>query len=388
MIRSVASILALFAGFGIAYAGIFAPVAESFDTDTGAITIVNESGDSGWAFDDTCPVSQGSADGPGVLRWGRFPAAAFQGGDGTTGGACEVYGPAQGGSRDVASIPPVDVPDDGCALSFEYFLEFEEPVAFENADVLVSVGGAPPTTLGSLATGELLNDATWRGQSLDLPAGPVAVEFVGSTADGSFNTGAGWVIDDVRIECGATPLCKGLVPTIVGTNGDDIINGTQGPDVIVGLAGNDKINGLGGDDVICGNAGADRLIGGKGDDWLFGGLDVDSIYGQGGSDYLAGGPGNDFLSGGAHADVIFGGDGEDHLLGQGGDDELHGNEESDRLVGGAGFDLLDGGPDEDTCLDARDSDFQNCELDAGCPPTFLGICTAFEAVPRPARGAR
>ena len=61
-------------------------------------------------------------------------------------------------------------------------------------------------------------------------------------------------------------MCQGQVATIVGTNGNNIINGTSGNDVIHGLGGNDIIKGKGGNDVICGGDGADEAHGDGGDD--------------------------------------------------------------------------------------------------------------------------
>ena len=99
--------------------------------------------------------------------------------------------------------------------------------------------------------------------------------------------------------------CGGLTPTLVGTNGDDRIDGTSGVDVIVGGAGNDRIRGLGGNDVICGGAGNDRIIGGPGADRLFGGFGDDDLAGSAGRDILTGGPGNDYLSLGAGGGQII-----------------------------------------------------------------------------------
>lgn len=89
--------------------------------------------------------------------------------------------------------------------------------------------------------------------------------------------------------------CAGLEPTIVGTEGDDVLTGTNGPDVIMGLGGDDDITGLNGDDVICGGAGDDQLSGGNGDDILLGGFGDDLIVGGNGADDLIGGPGWDQL---------------------------------------------------------------------------------------------
>lgn len=100
----------------------------------------------------------------------------------------------------------------------------------------------------------------------------------------------------------ATPvlLCGGLAPTLVGTEGNDLISGTSGRDVIVGLAGDDRIDGLKGDDVICGGAGRDTLVGWAGND---------AIEGGGGDDTLSGGRGLDSLDGGAGTDDCVGGGG-------------------------------------------------------------------------------
>ena len=97
-------------------------------------------------------------------------------------------------------------------------------------------------------------------------------------------------------------LCKGREPTILGTNGHDVIYGTDGPDVIHGLAGKDQIFGLKGDDVICGGGGNDRLYGDGGRDLIIGGR---------GNDKVLGSLGDDRLKGGAATDIIHGGNGTD-----------------------------------------------------------------------------
>lgn len=89
--------------------------------------------------------------------------------------------------------------------------------------------------------------------------------------------------------------CAGLEPTIVGTDGDDVLIGTNDPDVIMGLGGDDVIEGRSGDDVVCGGAGDDELWGGNGADILLGGFGADSISGGNGADDLIGGPGSDDL---------------------------------------------------------------------------------------------
>lgn len=89
------------------------------------------------------------------------------------------------------------------------------------------------------------------------------------------------------------PACKGKTATIIGTDGDDVLQGTPRKDVMVGLAGNDKLSSLAGNDLICGGSGNDLLLGGKGNDRL---------HGQNGRDTLKGGPGKDTLKGGTGKD--------------------------------------------------------------------------------------
>ena len=98
--------------------------------------------------------------------------------------------------------------------------------------------------------------------------------------------------------------CAGLLPTLRGTNGNDVLPGTNGVDVIMGLGGDDVIGGLNSNDVLCGGAGTDRLAGGNGQDVLLGGFGDDVLQGGNGDDLLAGGPGMDVLDPGRGADSV------------------------------------------------------------------------------------
>ena len=93
--------------------------------------------------------------------------------------------------------------------------------------------------------------------------------------------------------------CAGLIPTIRGTDGPDVLNGTSGIDVIMGLGGADVIRGANAEDVICGGAGNDTLRGENGRDVLLGGFGDDVLFGGNGDDMLTGGPGTDLLNGGS-----------------------------------------------------------------------------------------
>ncbi|MGY1796097.1 ExeM/NucH family extracellular endonuclease [Geodermatophilus sp. SYSU D00525] len=90
--------------------------------------------------------------------------------------------------------------------------------------------------------------------------------------------------------------CNGLLPTIKGDDGPDVLQGTNGVDVIMGLGGDDVITGGNGDDVVCGGAGDDRLSGENGNDRLSGGFGDDRLDGGNGDDTLVGGPGTDGLN--------------------------------------------------------------------------------------------
>jgi len=102
---------------------------------------------------------------------------------------------------------------------------------------------------------------------------------------------------------------------IVGTSGNDLINGINGEsNLIYGLAGDDTIYGGDAGDTIYGGAGNDIIIGGSGDDILYGDAGNDYIDGGAGSDLIYGGDGNDTLHGGTGDDLLFGGDGDDTYI--------------------------------------------------------------------------
>jgi predicted extracellular nuclease len=87
--------------------------------------------------------------------------------------------------------------------------------------------------------------------------------------------------------------CQGLLPTITGTSGDDVLVGTAGADVIMGLGGDDVLTAGKGEDIVCGGAGNDSLAGNDGEDVLSGGFGDDVLDGGQGDDVLIGGPGTD-----------------------------------------------------------------------------------------------
>lgn len=101
-----------------------------------------------------------------------------------------------------------------------------------------------------------------------------------------------------------TATCGGMTATLVGTDGDDVLDGTPEVDIVAGLAGDDTIRGLGNSDVLCGGQGDDVLLGGAGDDQLFGGMGASVLGGGTGIDRMFGvlaldaAPGTQSVSGG------------------------------------------------------------------------------------------
>jgi Ca2+-binding RTX toxin-like protein len=142
-------------------------------------------------------------------------------------------------------------------------------------------------------------------------------------------------------------LCRGNVPTILGTPGPDTIVGTPARDVIHADAGDDVVSGEGTGDVICGGFGNDHLGGGGGNDRISGEDDTDVVEGDRGNDRLEGGPGDgDRVRGRLGDDEVNGGPGNrDEALGDLGIDDVNGGEGDNDLVrGDYGRDTMRGGP--------------------------------------------
>ena len=101
---------------------------------------------------------------------------------------------------------------------------------------------------------------------------------------------------------------------------------------------------------VIGTDGDDRLEGSSANQFLFGRSGNDVIFAGGGNDHVFGGRGGDLLFGEGKNDHLFGGWGNDALSGGDGNDKLDGGAGRDLLLGGAGHDQLDGGGNNDTYL--------------------------------------
>ena len=182
-------------------------------------------------------------------------------------------------------------------------------------------------------------------------------------------------------------FCEGLEVTVnlalgqVPTNTHDVILGTEGNDVINGLDGRDTICALGGDDVINGGQGRDTIIAGTGNDVIEAGQGADFVNAGAGDDVVIGGRGNDEILGGAGDDDLRGQDGIDIVNGGNGDDELRGGNKADQLIGGGGddflsgqtrADFLDGGAGLDTYVGGGGTD--TCVADPNGLVEVTGTC--------------
>ena len=136
---------------------------------------------------------------------------------------------------------------------------------------------------------------------------------------------------------GGDDLTISNVENIIGTAGDDRIQGDRSDNIL---------DGRDGDDILIGAAGNDTLIGGEGSDSADYsvatlGVNIDLSAGEvtndgfGGRDSiegienLTGGDFDDLLSGDAQDNVLSGGDGDDTLIGRAGNDLLSGGEGRD-----------------------------------------------------------
>lgn len=139
---------------------------------------------------------------------------------------------------------------------------------------------------------------------------------------------------------------------IIGTTGDDNLDGTSKSDLIFGMGGNDKIDGGGGNDCIVALDGDDHVEGGSGSDVIILGNGNNFADGGSGDDTIYAGSGNDTIEGGSGSDKIFAGEGNNHVDGGSNDDEITGSER--------GQTYADGGSGNDVCQLVQEA--KSCEM--------------------------
>ncbi len=257
--------------------------------------------------------------------------------------------------------------------------------------------------------GDIIGDfeAGLRGDQIDLSVMRARLDW--EAGDPIANGYLRWVQSgsDVLVQINADGVGDDFVTltTLTDTNASslsaaNVITTTHDPDsAIIGTPGNDVLNGDDSDNIMDGGAGADRIYGHGGHDWLIGGDGNDTLYGGDGNDVMDGGAGADVLSGSYGSDTVIytsatesvvadltdhtnnagGATGDrfssiENLTGSAFDDVLRGNQVANVLEGGAGNDRLmgmagndvvrgdsgddfiDGGPGRDTLTGGSGSD--------------------------------
>ena len=189
------------------------------------------------------------------------------------------------------------------------------------------------------------------------------------------------------MSAGAPPMFDPLPPmvpvgddlesprNIIGSAGDDTLNGDGNGDVILAQGGNDvifggamhnAINGMAGDDTISAGGAGDLVLGGKGDDLMHGGA---------GNDVMNGNLGNDTADGGAGNDEIHGGQGDDSLSGGAGNDWLSGDKGDDTMAGGLGADTFNifAGGGNDVITDFHTAEGDKVHVEGDVPFTVAQV---------------
>lgn len=211
------------------------------------------------------------------------------------------------------------------------------------------------------ADGETGSDTTDDGQSADDGATDVATNDPVDVADPATTTDPVTPADPVEPVMDE-PLP--VVPTILGTEGADVLRIKEADEVVHGLGGDDSLFAAKAGSQVDGGAGADRLVGNRSTDTMFGGEGNDRVLGRGGDDDLSGGAGRDLISGDAGDDVLDGGAGGDMLRGGAGADRFVLGDEldefNDRIVD---FSYEDGDRlDADNLLAAVNGDWDAIDL--------------------------
>ncbi|MCZ2830817.1 ExeM/NucH family extracellular endonuclease [Modestobacter sp. VKM Ac-2986] len=261
------------------------PIAQTFTKDGDAFTVVANHFKSkgGTGTGDNADTGQGSFNGDRVRQAASL--AAFTDQLRTRTGDADIV--LLGDFNAYTQEDPIEV------LRTEGFVDLGEQ--FDEGRYSYVFDALSGSLDHALATAELTAKVTdlvhWNINSVE----SFAYQYTGDPALYAANPYRSSDHDPLLLGIDLDERCNGLVPTIRGTAGDDVLTGTNGRDVIMGLGGNDTIVGGNGDDVLCGGEGTDTLTGGNGDDVLLGGFGADTLRGENGSDTLIGGAGTDVL---------------------------------------------------------------------------------------------
>ncbi len=138
---------------------------------------------------------------------------------------------------------------------------------------------------------------------------------ISSTTSSSRPTPLAQIKSTIFAELGKCML-SGACRPLMGSEGDDRIQGGNGSNIIIGLGGNDIIRGGGGDNVIIGGPGDNQLFGGSGNNIIVAsGSGINELYGGNKSNILIAGAGGTLLVAGKGNDKLYGGGGNDVFIG-------------------------------------------------------------------------
>lgn len=166
---------------------------------------------------------------------------------------------------------------------------------FEVFDFGVSIGVTPivDTNSGCGLPDDCNSNPAVSHRTYFLAPGPHSITI--QVINSPFGEGQGFF----KVESNPVPptpaACAGMTfdKIIVGTEGNDTINGTGLRELIFGLGGNDTISGGAGNDCVVGGEGSDKLSGGSGNDKLLGEAGNDTLNGDSGTDSAIGGANTD-----------------------------------------------------------------------------------------------
>ena len=155
----------------------------------------------------------------------------------------------------------------------------------EGTNLVESPGACPSFTASSgLALGVLAPNGGPTETVSIAPGSSARGAAVGSLCGDTDQRGVPRPDDSCDVGAYQHAECRGVVVSVVGTTGRDVLTGTSGAEGFLLLGGNDAANAGGGNDAVCGGGGADVVRGQAG---------RDALDGQGGNDRCNGGTGRD-----------------------------------------------------------------------------------------------
>ncbi len=207
------------------------------------------------------------------------------------------------GSSDVQLVTsiPMEIPDD--------VFRAEVTQVYETGDNLMIVVGARGKSAGILTfdfhvATETLDEIEW------LPGPASEQPETHPLQDTSWSDG--FTIDGISYAL-ATSDDTGTTNVYEIGGGYDMLVGTSGDDLIEGFGGGDSLFGGSGDDTIYGGNGNDSILGGSGADILDAGAGDDTVATGSGSDYVDLGAGDDYVEVGGGVETFIGGEGTDYI---------------------------------------------------------------------------